>query len=89
MISAERNPSNFAQVTLTFSGSFTEGTQYRLRVADVLDLAGNDLVTANRNFTYDTQSPQLLQALLLPSGQLELRFSESISAATAAVAANY
>ena len=50
-VTASRDLSNMALVTLTFSGgAFAQGVQYNLDIAGVRDLEGNTMVSATKTF---------------------------------------
>lgn len=54
-VTASRDLSNMALVTLTFSGgTFTQGVQYNLDIAGVRDLEGNTMAPATKTFVLYT-----------------------------------
>ncbi|WP_027003436.1 lamin tail domain-containing protein [Hugenholtzia roseola] len=87
--SAIRNPNNFSQVTLSFSGTFVPQTPYELRIRNVTDFLGNVMTTRTRAFVYDPLPPSVLNLTILNNNTLELQFSELLTQATAENIANY
>jgi hypothetical protein len=87
--SAVRNPNNFSQVTLSFSGTFAPQTPYSLRIRNVKDLSGNVMTTRTRAFVYDPLPPSVLSLTILNNNTLELQFSELLNQTTAENTANY
>lgn len=76
-------------VLLNFSSSFAPQQAYQLRVRNVKDLQNNTMTTRTRDFSYDPLAPSVVSAILLPSNQIELTFSEMVGSTSSQTVTNY
>lgn len=84
--SATRDSSDYSKIIVTTS-SQTDGTPYKLTIADVTDLTGNTIGSPNYEYFtgtggVDSTQPCVLSAMLIDSNTVELLFSEPMNPTT-------
>jgi len=86
-VSATLNAGNHKQVLLSFSGTFTDNTNYTLTVNNVEDLSGNSTVNETASFSYIQIAA--ISASPASANTLDVLFNKTVDATTAQNTANY
>jgi lamin tail-like protein/Big-like domain-containing protein/flagellar hook capping protein FlgD len=88
-LTAVRNNSLNNEVTLFFSSSLTEGSDYVLRIQNLLDAFGGQISGSNNNINYDASSPFITAINSTYSNEIEVVFNEVIDHITAQTLNHY